>query len=204
MWNWLKEILGMSEPEWAKDLSPENRAKYDVQVRGIKSGDPAHYEPPTRPVRPAIQLPQGGVPMEMAAPTPTPVPGQFGIGTEEANVLPELYEAILTLEAIEKEKRDLLELSGQESSYGYAGPHISDVEQSYGPFHINLMAGRIDPTTGQPFTRAGAEDIQNVVDYALAEMRRTGGLGSWNPGAYDFYQNEIPKRAETKRFVRGE
>jgi len=127
----------------------------------------------------------------------------FGIGKEVATVEPQLFDAIMALKASDKEKRDLAELSGQETSYGYAGPHISDVEESYGSFHINLKAGRIDPTTKKPFTKEGATNIKQVVKYALDEMRRTGGLGAWNPGAYPFYQQEIPRRAETKKFIRG-
>jgi hypothetical protein len=109
----------------------------------------------------------------------------------------------MALKASEDQKLALAELSGQESSYGYAGPHISPKETSYGPFHINTMSGRIDPTTGKPFTPEGASNIPNAVDYALKELQRTGGLGSWNPGAYDFYQNEIPERSKTKKYMKG-
>ena len=136
-------------------------------------------------------------------PTPTPYKNYFGVGTEPAYIAPELYDAIVSLNATDEEKMALAELAGQESSYGYAGPHISEKERSYGPFHINLLARRINPLTGLPFTREEAEDVKNVVKYALEQYRKTGGLGSWNPGAYPFYQYEIPKRARRKRFIRG-
>ena len=143
-------------------------------------------------------------------PTPTPTPTStppplpyFGMGEEPAQMEPALFDALRTIEATEKERIDLAELSGQESSYGYAGPHISEKEESYGPFHINILAGRTNPQTGKPFTKEEAEDITGAVEYALSELRRTGGLGAWNPGAFPFYQEEIPKRAESKRFIRG-
>lgn len=141
---------------------------------------------------------------EAGAPKPTPTPQPyFGMGQEEAVMEPALFDVIQALNASEEEKRNLSELSGQESSYGYAGPNITEKEESYGPLHLNVKAGRIDPTTGKAFTKEGAQDIQNIIQYALDEMRRTGGLGAWNPGAYDFYQKEIPERAKKKKFIKG-
>ena len=46
-------------------------------------------------------------------------------------------------------------------------------------------------------------NVELATKYALSELERTGGLGGWNPGAYDFYQNIIPKRAKTKKFTKG-
>ena len=146
--------------------------------------------------------------MPTATPTPTRAPIQpdpyFGMGEEPAYIQPNLYDALVAAQASDEERRNIAELSGQESSYGYAGPHIDDVEESYGPFHVNLLAGRINPLTDQPFTREEAESVVDIVNYALDEYRRTGGLGMWNPGAYDFYQTGIPERATRKKFMRGQ
>lgn len=136
-------------------------------------------------------------------PTPTPDPNSFGMGKEIANIEPALFDAIMALKATEEERRNIAELTGQESSYGYAGPHLTDKEQSYGPVHINVASGRINPETGKPFTKEEAIDIDKAIQYALDEYRRTEGLGSWNPGAYPLYQYGIPRRARTKKYVRG-
>ena len=147
---------------------------------------------------------KAGSPTLTPTPTPTPTPQPyFGMGQEKAVVEPTLFDALMALDASKRERRDITELSGQESRYGYAGPNITEKEESYGPLHLNLMAGRTDPTTGQPFTKEGALDIQKIIQYALDEYRRTGGLGAWNPGAYDFYQYDIPERAKKKKFIRG-
>ena len=130
-------------------------------------------------------------------------PREFGEGQEEAYIKPELYDALMSLVEDEQARMDLAELSGQESSYGYAGPHISDVEESYGPYHINLRAGRKNPETGRAFTMEEASDSKLATEYALREYQRTGGLGAWNPGAYPFYQEDLPKRARTKKYKRG-
>jgi len=143
------------------------------------------------------------IPTQAPMPVPTP-PTSFGMGQEEARVEPAVFDALRALEASEEERRNIAELTGQESSYGYAKPHITEKEESYGPVHLNIKAGRINPLTGKPFTKEEAEDVQKIIQYALDEYRRTGGLGAWNPGAYPFYQEEIPKRAETKKFIRGE
>ena len=127
----------------------------------------------------------------------------FGMGTEEAKVRPDVYDALMRIVSDPTTRANLAELSGQESSYGYAGPHISEKEESYGPLHLNLKAGRISPRTGKPFTKEEAENVDLIIQYALDEYKRTKGLGKWNPGAYDFYQHELPKRAQTKKFVRG-
>ena len=138
------------------------------------------------------------------APTPTPA-SQFGIGSEETFVEPSLFDYLMSVSANDRERRLIAELSGQESSYWYnKQPHITEKEESYGPFHINVKAGRKNPKTGKPFTKEEALDIKTAVNYALEEMRRTGGLGAWNPGAYDFYQYDLPKRSESKLYKRGE
>ena len=139
-----------------------------------------------------------------ARPMPEPSPTSFGSGTEEARIEPSLFDALMQMVQKEKLRILLAELSGQESSYGYAGPNLTDREQSYGPYHINLMAGRINPMTGEPITRGEAMNPRIATQYALSELKRTGGLGAWNPGSYDFYQREIPERAMTKKFIRGE
>lgn len=136
------------------------------------------------------------------SPTPTPTPDYFGVGEEPAYVKPALYEALLGIKDPDI-RMALTELSGQESSYGYAGPNITEKEESYGPFHINILAKRKSPKTGLPFTKEEAMDIPYTTQYALDEYIRTGGLGSWNPGSYDFYQYELPKRAKTKKYIKG-
>ena len=129
---------------------------------------------------------------------------QFGIGQEEVQVEPNLFDVLRALDASDEERRNVAELTGRESGYGYnLNPNINNREQSYGPVQINLAAGRIDPNTGQPFTQAGAEDIKNAIQYALDEYRRTKGLGNWNPGAYNLYQNELPEIAKTKKYKKG-
>lgn len=142
------------------------------------------------------------------APAPTSTKTQttrsFGVGNEDAYIQKVLFDALMQTEMTDEERINIAELSGQESSYGYAGPHISPKEESYGPFHVNLKAGRVDPNTGKAFTKEGATDISTIIQYVLDEMRRTGGLGAWNPGAYDFYQEGIPERAKTKKFIRGD
>jgi len=127
----------------------------------------------------------------------------FGEGEETAEMQPELFDLLMSMDMTATERRNIAELSGQESSYGYAGPNISDIEESYGPYHINLRAGRIDPVTGEAFTKEGASDIDRATQHAIEQYRLTGGLGAWNPGAYDHYQYGIPERAKKKKFVRG-
>jgi hypothetical protein len=144
-------------------------------------------------------------PTPTKVPTPTPTPSdRFGKGKETAFIEPDLFDALMQIVQSEKERILLAELSGQESSYGYAGPHITEKEASYGPYHINLMAGRINPLTGHPFRRKEAEDPYIATQYALEELRRTGGLGAWNPGVYPFYQFELPRRAKTKTYKRAD
>ena len=152
---------------------------------------------------------QGWFPGYDPAPTPIPtrIPVQgatpfFGQGQEPAYIEPTLYDALMAID--DPHERELLaELTGQESSYGWAGPHISEKEESYGPYHINLKAGRISPETEQHFTQQEAEDVNYSTEYALQELRRTGGLGAWNPGAYDWYQYGLPEQSKTKKYIKG-
>jgi len=135
--------------------------------------------------------------------SPTPTPSSFGIGLDEAKIEPKLWDALMKIPN-KLIRMKLAELSGQESSYGYAGPHLSEEEQSYGPYHINLLAGRINPETNKPFTQAEASDPEIATRYALSEYMRTGGLGSWNPGSYNFYQYDLPTRSATKKYMKGQ
>ena len=127
----------------------------------------------------------------------------FGEGNEVAYIEPTLYDTLLGSSMSAQERANIAELSGQESRYGYAGPNITEREQSYGPYHINLMAGRISPRTSKPFTLEEAKDVAIATEHALSEYRRTGGLGRWNPGAFNWYQYGLPKQAKTKKYMRG-
>ena len=155
-------------------------------------------------IRPEIQY----LPNLTSTPTPTSS-SSFGYGTETARVEPRLFDALMMIKNLE-DRIKVAELSGQESSYGYAEPHITPAspgvlpEESYGAYHLNLRAGRTSPKTGKPFTQEEAEDVNLMTQYVLNELLRTGGLGNWNPGSYPFYQYELPERAKTKRFIRGE
>lgn len=226
MTNKLLELLGLGKTDLVKRVSANrefaktyhnvlptsiltSQIKELQRKRGVGSGQALGANiaqptvTPTPTNTPTMTPTPTGIPTPLPTPSLIPTAGEFGMGEEQANIEPALYAALLALEASEEERRNIAELSGQESSYGYADPHITEKEESYGPFHINLMAGRIDPKTGEKFTREGAEDIENVVKYALSEYRRTGGLGAWNPGAYDFYQKDLPKRAKTKKYKKG-
>ena len=194
--NLLKQILGVTIID-----SSGTRAEGGLWGPGGRFGPPLDPRGSPLPSSTTTASPS----MPTPTPTPTPLP-YFGEGNEVANVEPTLFDVLLALKASEEERRNIAELSGQESSYGYANPHISDVEQSYGPVHINLKAGRINPNTGQAFTKEGALDIPTAVQYALDEYRRTGGLGMWNPinrQPNPFYQYDIPERAKTKKFIKG-
>ena len=185
MWNAILEALGIKQPQLT---GPQVRSN----IFDIKRTTPLPSPTPTTTPPP--------MPTAAAAPTPSP---HFGMGQEHAYIEPAVFDALIALQASKEEKRNLAELTGQESSYGYAGPHITEKEESYGPVHVNIKAGRINPLTGKAFTKEEAEDVQAIIQYALDEYRRTGGLGAWNPGAYPFYQEEIPRRAKTKKFIRG-
>lgn len=205
MWEKLFRMLGLGPtlsplPEGHFLPSKPTVRETVLPPRKLTGGQPTSTPQPTTMPQPTA-MPRQGEPTPY--PSLAPTIEEFGMGQEQASIQPDLYNALLSLQASKEERRNISELSGQESSYGYAEPHITEKEESYGPFHINLKAGRVDPTTGEAFTREGAENIQNVVKYALEEYRRTGGLGAWNPGAYDFYQDELPKRAKTKKFTKG-
>ena len=141
----------------------------------------------------------------ISSPTATPIlaktPNYFGQGNEMMSVNPVLFDALMKIPD-EKERIIIAELAGNESSYGHRLENVSPKEESYGAYHINLRAKRKNPVTGKPFTKEEAMDFEIATQYALEEMRKRG-LGNWNPGNYDFYQNEIPKRAQGKRYVRG-
>jgi len=132
-----------------------------------------------------------------------PSPTSFGSGTESAVLTPELFDALIKNVPDLQNRILLAELAGHESSYGRTSQNINPVERSFGPYQINIASGRKDPWEAGTISQQQAMDPDWATRYALYELQRTGGLGGWNPGAYDFYQNEIPKKAKQKLYKRG-
>jgi hypothetical protein len=186
----------------------EGRTLTQKQFENSKAGLPLNSNivspvsefPPTNISEPKPQV-MGTTTEVKPSIAPSPSSMSFGMGTEEAKISPELFDELMKIKD-EADRIKIAELSGQESSYGYNLQNINPKEESYGAFHINLQAGRTNPRTGKPFTKEEAMNPELATNYAYNEMKNKG-LGSWNPGSFDWYQNELPKRAQTKKFVRG-
>jgi len=135
--------------------------------------------------------------------------GMGGEPTPQFSIAKPLYQAITSQTDDPYERAILAALSQQESSYGDWIPagsklsNVSDVERSFGPFHINTMV-RENPYTGELWTEEEAKDWDMAVRYVLELMREQGVeqmLRGWNPGAADYYAKEIPRSARTRRWT---
>ena len=142
-------------------------------------------------------------PPPQALPPTAQFPPQQGPGVPiEAN----LYRTIREITPNVDLQNIMMALSKQESEGGYKLQNVSDIEESYGPFHINVRARRTNPFTSQAFTKEEAMDPNIAARYLLRELETkpvAHALDFWNPGHQPSYSEIIPRNARTMRFHKG-
>ena len=144
----------------------------------------------------------------------TSVPEEyFGLGQIPMELAPALFQAILEATQDPEQRAFLGALASQESRGGYDLENISDVEESYGPYQINMGARRTDPETGQVITKEQALDPLWASNYVLSELLKHGGDyeallttpgTGWNSLAPDYYKDTILGRQQRKQFYPGD
>lgn len=202
----------MQSPFLQKILGAVQRLKEPVTVRETfdrpaqalpTMGPPAPpTAPPTATPTPTLEKMLGA---QQPTATPTPIPGSpgyLGLGEENMSVVNALYNAIVRATEDPRERAILAALAQQESSGGVNLSNVSDREDSYGPYHINTRV-RGNPNTGEIWTEEEARDWDMATQYVLDLIRQQGTEGmlrGWNSRAADYYAEEIPRSAETRRW----